>query len=173
MHTQEDTAGTSLINNAALEYQLDILKLEMSEIENVIGRLETYSQNARTFSIAFWAGALALMAEHTSLQPYIYLTAVIPLLFWIVDARWVRFTKGPIIRSQEIHNFLNGPHLHAALESGRLKDFTVFDVMGKQYRNTEEYRRRTSIWHILSYRTLYLHYGAMVVLSVVVSAVLS
>jgi len=159
-------------NSDVLKYQLDCLKIEISQIESVIGRLETYSQNARNFSTALWVGGITIMAGQDSLQPYIFLISIIPLLFWFIDARWVRFTKGPIIRSREISKFINGPHLQASISSGRLEDFTVLDVMGKQYRGTEEYRKRTNLWHILGYRTLYLHYGTMVALSILISLVI-
>ncbi len=165
--------GTSLEKkNDAINFQLDCLKIEISQIETVIGRLETYSQNSRNFSIALWIGGLTIMIGDSSLRPFLFLTSIIPILFWIIDARWIRFAKGPMIRAREIKNFINSSDLQATISAGRLHDFIVYDVMGEQYRGTEEYSRRTSFWHIIGYRTLYLHYGTMIILSLTLSIII-
>jgi hypothetical protein len=153
-------------NQRAIEYQLECLKTEIEAIGDVLQRLESYSQSARNFAVLLWVGTVTVMIAQPELRKFLLFTCTIPALFWYIDARWIQYTKGPMIRLREISSFLNSSRLEQSLQQSRLIDFMVLDIMGVQYKSTLEYRRRTSLFHISQYPTLLLFYGTLFVLSI-------
>jgi hypothetical protein len=111
---------------------------------------------------------VAAIVNQPALWDYFIYTAIIPLLFWFMDARWIYFTKGSILRTQKISEFINGPLLHQSMEQQRLIDFTVLDVMGKQYKGTDEYRSKTLWTQFILYPTFLLLYGGLMMISLIV-----
>ncbi len=47
-------------------------------------------------------------------------------------------------------------------------DFTVLDVMGKQYKGTDEYRSKTLWTQFILYPTFLLLYGGLMMISLIV-----
>ena len=172
MNAEYRGASREHAQNEATKYRLECLKQEISQIDGVIGRLETYSQNARNFAAVLWIGSLTILSGQDSLKPFVLATAIVPILFWIIDARWIQLAKGPITRYQAISQFVNSEQLEAALLSGHIEGHQVLDVMGRQYHSDRSYRRRVNIWRVLTYRTLYLYYGLMIFISIMIALVL-
>jgi hypothetical protein len=172
MNAVHDNAVREYVQNEATKYRLECLKQEISQIDGVIGRLETYSQNARNFAAVLWIGSLTILSGQDSLKPFVFATAIIPVLFWIIDARWIHLAKGPITKYQAISEFVNSGQLETAILSGSIEGFQVLDVMGRQHHSDQSYQRRTKMWRVLTYRTLYLYYGLMISISIMIALVL-
>lgn len=75
----------------SIYFQL-ILK-ELDTIQNIIKNLDSLIQNSKNFALAFWGGGLYLIVQHLEVEKtpkgwLIILTAIIPILFWIMDFQW-------------------------------------------------------------------------------------
>jgi hypothetical protein len=86
------------------------------------------------------------MLGSTDLRKFLIGTAILPLMFWYVDAYWRHLQKRSIFRTIKIREFLNDERLVKSFEQQNLVDFTVYDLVGQQYQDTTEYKRETSFW---------------------------
>lgn len=143
----------------SFQYQLDLLKTEIDIIDNAISRLDGINQAVRNWAIVIWVGAMTVALSDPDLRQYIAFTAVIPVLFWIFNARWTYFLRGFIFRQDKIAQFLNSDQLVESFEQQKLIGIKVLDPRGAQYRRTEEYQKIVNFWRSLKYpevSTLYL-----------------
>src|SRR5438128_668129 len=101
----------------SLEYQLDFLKLEFNAINEAIRRIDQTTQGTKNWAIGVWAGSMGLSLAHADLRNYVPLTAIVPLMFWFIDAYWRHIQRTMIFRIQLISEFLNGPDLSRSIES--------------------------------------------------------
>ena len=73
----------------SFEYQLDILKLEIETVNASIRQMDKMGESIKNWAILIWAAAIGATITQEKLNPYIALTAVIPLVFWLIDT-WYR-----------------------------------------------------------------------------------
>jgi hypothetical protein len=151
----------------SLTYQLDLLKLEIETINAIIGRHDEITQTTKNWAVVTWAGGVGLCLQHQDLRVYLILTAIIPLLFWFIDAQWRRLQARSTFRVQKIREFLNDDRLTKSFAAGRLYDFVLFDPVGTQYRNTSEYRDRVSLKRTLRYAEVKVFYSVPMLISIV------
>lgn len=91
-----------------LEYQLDILKLEIETINGSIRQMDAMTEKIKDWAIVTWAAALgATITTPTSLNKYIAFTAAIPIAFWFTDGWYRRIQRRFIWRTNQIGKFLN------------------------------------------------------------------
>ena len=164
--------NTSPDNDPALKYQLEFLKLEFGVINESIGRIDATTQGTKNWAVIIWAGSLGIALGKTELRPYIPLTAILPLLFWYIDAQWRRIQRSFIFRIRRISEFLNGPGLAQAVSTGRLTDFTVLDPRATKDRDTDEYRNFTSIRRTLRFKEVGPFYLGLVGISIITALLL-
>jgi hypothetical protein len=53
------------------------------------------------WAIVTWAGSIGVLLAHPEYKEFVFLTVFIPLLFWIVGARWSFFQQGFIFRQNK------------------------------------------------------------------------
>ena len=124
----------------AFEYKLDMLKIEFDQINQAIARIDQITQTTKNWAVLTWAGsiALALGKGQQGLRPYIILTTLIPILFWVVDAFWRRLQRTFIFRSAKIAEFVNSPNFVESFQAKDLVNFSLLDLRGKQYKNLHD-----------------------------------
>ena len=95
------------------EFKLDVLKIELEQIHDIVGRIDTITQATKNWTVAIWSGgiALALSSNDVELKKFIILTAVVPFLFWFIDANFRRRQRKFLYRNGKISDFLNSENL--------------------------------------------------------------
>jgi hypothetical protein len=120
---------------SALEYQLDMVKLEIETINTSIRQMDEISKSIKEWAIGLWTAAVGGALAVPRLTPFVGLTAVLPLLFWLVDTWHRRIQRKFIWRGIAIGDFLNDGRLSQSIESGTLIGFDVFDPPGRRLAN--------------------------------------
>ncbi len=159
-------------SDRTLEYQLEFLKLEFDSINDAIGRLDITTQGTKNWAVFVWAGSLGISLGNPELRPFVGLTAMIPLLFWYIDGRWRRIQRSFIFRIQKISEFLNGSHLKESFDKQKLVGLEVLDPRAQKHKNTEEYKRFTSLIRTLRFKEVGPFYLGLFAISIIVASVL-
>ncbi len=100
------------VKHDSIYFQL-ILK-ELDNIQDIIKNLDSLIQNSKNFAMVFWGGGLYLIVQHLQVDKnpkgyLIILTAIIPILFWIMDFQWRKHILQCSIRMKNISKFINSP----------------------------------------------------------------
>lgn len=150
-----------------IDVQLRFLEMEVEHISAGIARIDAMTQTTKNWSIALWAGSigLALNDTNTEIRSLIWLTAAIPILFWIVDSWWRRIQRSFVYRSERIADFINSNALSSSLDAGRLVDFEVYDPRARQYKDQPEYELFRSSLKTMLFREVAALYIGLIVIS--------
>lgn len=148
-------------------YQLDLLKMEIEIIDKAIARLDDITQTTKNFAIIIWVGLITVAFADPDFRQYTILTALVPLLFWVLDARWRYFSRGFIFRQDKIAEFLNSDNLVESFAENKLVGIRVLDPRGAQYRKTEEYRESVNFWRSMQYSEVNIVYIGLSLVSIV------
>ncbi len=151
----------------SFKYQLEFLKLEIECINSTIARFDEITQTTKNWAIVTWASSIALGLGQPDLRKYTILTALLPLLFWNVDAWWRHLLRRSGFRVIKIREFLNDERLVKSFEQKKLVGFTVYDPTGRQHRGTEEYKKYTSVSSTFRFREVGLIYLGLFGISLV------
>lgn len=159
----------SLPKSDSFEFKLKILEKELESINEIIERHDKFTQTTKNWAIVLWIGVLSLiLKDNKQLSHFIFLTPVIPLIFWIVDATWRRLQNRSIYRSQKISEYLNSDDLEKAFSEKDFGEFVIWDVTGNQYNNEDDYKRFCSLWRSLRFGSVMRFYIAMIFLSLLI-----
>jgi len=144
---------------SAFEYQLELLKIELDQVDSAIRQMDEMTKSVKNWAIVTWTLCLGTSLATTSLNPYIGLTAIIPLVFWLVDARYGEMQAAFIYRINQISNFLNDERLIKSFDEKKLIDFRILDKIGKKSRDNE-YKKDVKLSKSFFYKSnLYLYLG--------------
>ncbi len=151
----------------AFQYQLELLKMEVQSIDNIIARLDGMAQATKNWAIGIWTGSIAITLSQPELRKFVIVSAVTPILFWYVDGYFRRLQTRSIFRSRKISEFLNSESLVKSFEQNGLVDLIVFDTTGVQYRGTQEYKEFASLRRTLNFREVRDFYWVLILISIV------
>ena len=151
-----------------LEFQLDMLRKEIDIIDKAISRLDEITQSIKNWTIGIWVGTLTLALGDPDLRRYFIFTALVPLPFWILNARWVSFLRGFIYRQDKIAEFLNSDLLLESFEKQKLVGINVLDPRGAQYRKTKDYQKTVNFWRSFMYPEHSVLFGGLSLLSLLI-----
>lgn len=150
----------------AFEFRLKILEKELDTINGIVERHDRFTQTTKNWAILVWVGTVSLiLGDASELGLFIFLTPVIPIAFWLVDATWRRLQNRSIFRSNKIAEFLNGPALSEAFATKDFGDFVLWDLVGRQYSDLKEYQQFISWKRIIMFGSIRTFYMGMIVLS--------
>jgi hypothetical protein len=152
----------------SFEYQLGLLKAEIDIIDKAIARLDEITQTIKNWTILIWIGVITLALSDPDLRQYIVFTAIIPIPFWILNAKWTYLLRGFIFRQDKIAQFLNSDHFVESFKQQKLVGIQVLDPRGAQYRKTEEYRKIVNFWRSFKYPEQSILYLGLAIMSIVV-----
>jgi hypothetical protein len=159
--------------NHAFEFQLEMFKKEIDTINQTISRFDEHARATRNWALVTWAGSIALILRDTTLHSYIYFTAFVPILFWLVDARWTSSLRKFLYRQDKINEFLNSADYQKSFEKKTLVGFTLYDPSGSQYKHTKEFRKYINIFRSATkYLEVSAFYIGMIILSIGISILL-
>ena len=151
-----------------LDYQLDILKSELTLIQDTTMKIVEFTQTTKNWAVGIWAGSIALLlGQQANLSKYIIFTAVLPLSFWFVDAHWRHIQRRATYRQIKIREFINDERLLKSFKEKKVVDFVVYDPFGNEYRDSPEAKKFSSRWRTFKYPELFWFYLPMTLISVV------
>lgn len=147
-----------------LEYQLDVLKLEIETINTTIRQMDDITKSVKEWTIGLWTAAVGGALVTTGMTGYVGLTAVIPFLFWFVDVWHRRIQRKFIWRSIEISKFLNDDRLPLSFQNGSLQGIVLLDPKNRLAKSAE-YEDFVSWRKIVLFRSLSILYGGLTLFS--------
>ena len=120
------------------DYQLDMLKEELAHINGAIRQQDEITKNVKNWAILVWTGTVGIALKEPQLQPFIRLTAIIPVVFWIVDGSFRRIQRSFITRTERIANFVNSDEFITAAKNGAPINFKLLKMRDRsdQFKNT-------------------------------------
>lgn len=154
-----------------LNFQLDFLKSEFTNITESVKRIDDITQTIKNWTIIIWLGSISFSISQSYLQPYIYLTASIPLLFWMVESTWRRIQRKFIFRLYKISDFINSDKLRESFKEGKLIDFKVLDPTGIQYRQTDEFIKIIGFFRTMLVKPNAPFYIALILLTLIIGSI--
>ncbi|MEO0793954.1 MAG: hypothetical protein AAFX93_02260 [Verrucomicrobiota bacterium] len=158
----------------AFDTQFDLLKMELDLVNKAIGQQDEITKSIKNWAIVTWTASIGLAVSQSQLHPYLWLTAVIPFLFWFVDASFRRIQRSFIVRVKDISDHVNSQSFRNAAETGEATDFPLLEM-----RNRTEYSisdwdnwRKTHLLGVMTFRSVSFLYGGLIIVSVVMWLVL-
>lgn len=150
-----------------LEYQLDLLKCELTVIQDTTMKIVEFTQSTKNWAIGIWAGSVALLlGQQADLSKYIIFTAILPLSFWFVDAHWRHVQRRTTYRQNKIREFLNDERLLESFKEKKIVDFIVYDPYASEYRGVPDIAKFSSRWRTFKYPELLWFYLPMIIISI-------
>jgi hypothetical protein len=172
------------------QHRWELLLKELDHIRDSIKNLDDLIYKTKNFGFLLWGGSIALIVEHLKdeqakddvFRPVLLgLTAVIPLLFWVMDYHWRKYLLQTSEREQVISRFLNSEAFEELVLMGKRdkagEQFPFYDVVGWIYTvsktpqpfalgyliNPKEFRG----WKVILYKDAKWFYPSMILVSVV------
>ena len=169
-----------------------ILLKEIDLIDSNIKNLDDIIYKTKNFAIVLWGGSLYLLAQQVKVDGaiggipkenlLIYLTALIPVMFWAIQYRWQKHLSMCSARERMISWFINSQACLAWLEGEESVEFPVYDVPGWLYTKQADRRdwerlgvqaeeaylldhSQLGFWKILFYKDAKWYYSLMIVIS--------
>ena len=115
-----DTASNS---SKTFDTQFELLKIELDLVNKAIGQQDEITKSIKNWSIVTWTASIGLAVSQPRLHPFLWLTAVIPFLFWFVDASFRRIQRSFIVRVKDIADYVNSSPFQNSVQSGAPIEF--------------------------------------------------
>lgn len=172
------------------DYQWEVLMKEIDLIDTTIRNLDDIIFKTKNFAFVLWGGSLYLIVEQLSSNPtvnvklLIFLTALIPLIFWMMDFQWRRHLLHASAREKIISQFLNSDAFDQWImhqEESKIH-FPIYDQVGWTYtRQAQESKELTRTYDskyltdlkanrlakVLFYKDAKLFYPVLMIVSIV------
>ena len=150
-----------------LAFQLEMLRDEFRAVNETIRSGDEITKSLKEWAITVWAASIGGALINSEFRYYVGVTAVIPVLFWLVDT-WHRVIQRRFIwRGMRIMDFLNDGSLEKSFDAGKIVDFVVLDV-GSRRDTLPEFRAFTSWRRVMLFRTLSILYISLASVSIAV-----
>ena len=170
-----------------------ILLKEIDLIHSTIKNLDDIIYKTKNFAVILWGGSLYLLAQHVKVEGVVggipkekllvYLTALIPIIFWAIHYRWQKHLSMSSARESMISWFINSPGFLLWLKEEDDVHFPVYDIPGWLYTKQadrshwgrlgievdEAYvldHKELGFWKILLYKDAKWYYSLMIAISV-------
>ncbi|MNY22855.1 hypothetical protein D3C86_1564950 [compost metagenome] len=104
--------------------------------------------------------------DATDFKGKFILTAITPLLFWLLDAWWRRIQREFIFRNNEISQFFNSANYLKSFEEKKIIGLVIYDLRSSKTSNKKSYKNFTSIKRALLFRSVGLFYFGLILISI-------
>lgn len=151
----------------ALDYQFDLLKKEIEHVDGAIRQHDEITKNVKNWAILTWTASIGFTLKDKHLLPFIWLTAVIPIVFWVVDASFRRIQRSFINRTQQIADFVNSDEFVTAVQNGTP---FKFDVLRMRHRSNSF---KNTLLGTMLFRSVSILYCSLAMCSIFVWLILT
>lgn len=120
------------------QYRWQILQKEIDLIDGTIKNLDDLIHKSKNFAWLMWGGSLFLIVgplagADVDQRSLIFATAIIPLLFWLMDFQWRRHLRYAGERQKTISRFINSSDFLEGLDDQGTAKFPLLDPVGWTY----------------------------------------
>lgn len=144
-----------------LAVQIEFLMKEYDAINKTIERIDTFIASMKNWTVVVWGGMLSVLIAQKQTE-YLWLAAIIPACFYVVDTWWRHLQWRFVFRISKIEAFLNGDGLQTAVREGKMIGFGVLDPKAHSERNSIEYKRTVNWSKAMYTHKVYWFYAALV-----------
>ena len=142
------------------DFETDILRQEIDLIDKTIARIDQIQIALKGWAITVWGGSLFLVAQHLEESGIlILLTAIIPLLFGMLDLIWAKQILIVNYRQEKLARFIN------AEEEDR--NFSFLDPLAKKYSKQQDYLDRINFKKAINHKGIMMFYLSLVTISII------
>ncbi len=142
--------------------QFGLLNKELDLIDAAIRQLDEITKSIKNWAIVTWTASVGVSLASIDLKSYVWLTAFIPILFWVLDASYRRVQRTFIGRNRKISEFLNSDDFKCAAMSEEPLNFELLEMRIKSN------NWKDKMLGIMIFRTVWVLYGGLSVLSIIV-----
>ena len=100
------------------DVQMDFLASELKSIDGAIRQHDEITKTTKNWAVVTWTASIGVALKEPALQPYIWITGVVPLVFWLVDASFRRIQRSFIVRIEQIADYINSQSFREAASTG-------------------------------------------------------
>ena len=142
--------------------QFELLKTELAHIDGAIRQFDEITKSVKNWTIVTWTASLGLALKEPGLRDFVWLTALIPAVFWIVDGSFRRIQRSFILRIGDISKYMNSDAFKRAAQMGNAIEFELLLMRCKprSFRDT--------LLGTLLFRTVAFLYAGLSLSSVIV-----
>ena len=108
-----------------IDIQLEMLNTELTHIGGAIRQADDITKSVKNWAVVTWTASIGLALKEKDLHPFVWMTAIVPLVFWIVDGSFRRIQRTFIARVREISDYVNSPTFRIAAEKGGPLEFPL------------------------------------------------
>jgi hypothetical protein len=85
-----------------LDIQLEMLNAELNHIGGAIRQHDEITKSVKNWAVVTWTASIGLALKEPDLHRFLWITAIVPLVFWVVDGSFRRIQRSFIGRVREI-----------------------------------------------------------------------
>ena len=108
-----------------IDVQLAIIETELNHISAMVRTLEGIDRSVKNWAIVTWSAAVGLGLKQTELHGYLWMTAIVPVLFWLVESSFRTRQEALIDRVREISDYVSSSGFQHAADSGSKLEFPL------------------------------------------------
>lgn len=149
-----------------LEHQTKLLYKELELIDSAIRQIDDITKGIKNWAIITWTASMGVVLASEDLKQFVFLTAVIPFLFWIVDASYRRVQRQFIARNRDISDFVNSENFRNCIKEDNPLNFPLLKMRLKPRHWSY------SFFGVMMFRTIGLLYVGLIVISVLIWVIL-
>jgi hypothetical protein len=166
---QADTIRETVVTQSpptdrrVFDAQFTLLRDEIELINSSIRQFDEITKSIKEWAVLSWTAAVGISLQQLTLRPFINLTALIPLLFWVVDTSYRRVQRRFIFRISLISDYIDA-NLPEAVKRGEMSDFRLLDPLATHAPRQD--RIKFSAWlRVGGFATIATFYGGLTLTS--------
>lgn len=145
-----------------VDIQLEMLNAELSHIGGAIRQHDEITKSIKNWAVVTWTASVGLSLKESDLHAFIWMTAIVPLVFWVVDGSFRRIQRTFIGRVREISDYVNSPVFRTAAAEGAPLEFPLLLMR----RKTKDFK--DTLLGTMLFRSVSLLYVGLALCSVAV-----
>ena len=150
-----------MTNRTLFEIQFELLKKELDLVDGAIRQHDDITKGIKNWAIVTWSASVGLFASTEELRQFIWVTILVPCVFWLVDASFRRIQRSFITRADEISRYINSDSFRQSALSGAPLEFSLLQMRTKSanWLSSSENWENTLLGTMLFYSVSFLYLG--------------
>jgi hypothetical protein len=114
-----------------VDFQWELLKAELTHIGGTIRQHDEITKSVKNWAVVTWTASIGLSLKDPHLHRFVWITAIVPLVFWIVDGSYRRIQRSFIRRITDISNYVNSSAFRVEAAEGSPLEFPLLIMRNK------------------------------------------
>lgn len=142
--------------------QFELLKKELDLVDAAIRQHDEITKSIKNWAIVTWTASIGIFLSN-GLREFILITAIVPMVFWLVDASFRKIQRSFISRANDISTFINSETFLQAASSGEGFEFELLKM------RSGEMHWKNSLLGVMLFYSVSLLYLGLILGSIIVS----